>query len=54
MNEKVAYHGRVAIASAGMTPLTRKSGEPVLSLATEACCRLSTPAASIAARSMAS
>ena len=38
MSERIGYHGRVAIASAGMTPLTRKSGKPVLTLATEACC----------------
>lgn len=37
MSDKVHYHGRVAIASAGMTALTRRSGKPVLTLATDAC-----------------
>jgi acetyl-CoA acetyltransferase len=37
MSKRISYHGRVAIASAGMTPLTRKSGKTVLALATEAC-----------------
>lgn len=31
------YHGRVAIASAGMTALSQNSGRSVLALATEAC-----------------
>lgn len=37
MVRRVSYHGKVAVAAAAMTPLSRDSGRTVLSLAAEAC-----------------